>query len=79
MVGEKPVKVAQGRLMFCSWRGRHAKLSIKDLVTVAVVREKTVIVIGEDDLTVRNALRKSRRHETSSNAFQLLSRQVVGT
>jgi hypothetical protein len=69
VVGKEPVKVAQGRLMFCSWRRRHGKFSIKDLVTVTVVREKTVIVIGEDDLTVRDALRKTRRHETSSKCL----------
>ena len=70
VVGEKPVKVTQDRLMPCSRSRRHGKLSIKYLIAVTVVGQKTVVVIGEYDFTWRNALRKSRHNP---NLFQLLT------
>ena len=47
IVGEKPVKVTQDCLMPSSGRWRHGKLSIKYLITVAVVGQETVVVIGK--------------------------------
>ena len=76
IVGKKPVKVTQNCLMPCSGRWRHGKLSVKDLVTVTVIGQETVVVIGEDDLTLRNTLRKGRHNGTS---FQLLTKQRVAS
>lgn len=58
MVGKKPIKIAQDRLMFRSRYWCHGKLSIKDLVTVTVIGQQTIIVISEDDFSLGDALRE---------------------
>ena len=80
MVGENPVKVARNALMFCTGRRRHGKFSIEDLVTVTVVRQFAVVVVGQNDLALRNALSGSRRHIVSFHSvFELFIKQVVAT
>src|SRR5919108_3135835 len=54
IVGKKPMKVTQDCLMPNSGRRRHGKLAIKYLITVTVVGQKTVVVIGKYDFTWRN-------------------------
>ena len=51
--------------MFGSGRWCHGKLSVKNFVPVAIVGQETVVVIGEDNLTLRNALSKSRHFSFS--------------
>ena len=46
MIGKNPVKMAGNTLMFWTGRRRHGKFSIEDFVTVTVVRQLTVVVIG---------------------------------
>ena len=65
MVGKKPIKIAQDCLMLRSRRWRHGKLSIKDLVTITVVGQQTIIVISEDDFPLRDALRECGHDRTS--------------
>ena len=50
--------------MFGSGRWCHVKLSVKNFVPVAIVGQLAVVVIREDDLTLRNTLSKSRHNGT---------------
>jgi hypothetical protein len=59
-----------------SGRRGYGKLSIMYFITVTVVGQETVVVIGKQDFAWRSALRKSRHNGTS---FQLVTKQRVAS
>ncbi len=65
VIGKNNVKLTGGPLVLSTRCRGHGKLSIEDLVTVAVIGQETVVIIREDDLTLRNTLSKSRHNGTS--------------
>ena len=78
MDGKYSVQVSQGDLMFGSGGRRHGKFSVANLVTVAVVGQETVVVIGENDLTRGDVWRQIGRHGADLS-YQISTKQVVAT
>ena len=75
MHGKKNKKICRRCLVLRARGWRHGQFSFENLIPVAIVGQKEVVLVGEDNLTLRDTLRRSRQAKalkclsTSRNRF----------